>query len=268
MQYRGKTALVTGASSGIGAAFAQDLAKRGMNLILVARSVDKLNALAQELSQRYQVQAVVLPADLGQVGAAEKLLADVEQRGLGVDLLINNAGFATHGAFEQIELQRDRQQVMVNVTALVDLTHAFMPQLIERRGAVINVASTVAFQPVPYMAVYGATKAFVISLTTALAEEYRSRGVRFLALCPGATATGFFEVAGSDTMAFGAMRTSPQVVATALNALERGKTVVIDGFFNMITAVISKRLPFSWAARIAGQITRPQPTATTATQPK
>lgn len=263
--YQGKTALVTGASSGIGEAFARELARRGMHLILVARSADRLNEIAAELRARHGVTVTVLPTDLGAEHAAERLRREVEQRGFHVDMLVNNAGFATHGRFEEVSSARDHQQVMVNVVALVDLTHAFVPAMLKLGGGdVINVASTVAYQPTPYMAVYGASKAFVTSFSAALAEEYRGRGLRVLALCPGATATGFFEVAGTDSIAMGRMRTSEQVVTTALHALERGKSVVIDGVLNTLVAVVAKRLSFAVGARLAAGVTRPQTSAETA----
>jgi short-subunit dehydrogenase len=261
-QYQGKTALVTGASSGIGAAFARELARRGMNLILVARSAGALEALANELSTAHKIRADVLPFDLGQENAAQAVKHAVEQRGLAVDMLVNNAGFATHGRFEELESGRDHQQIMVNVTALVDLSRAFVPQLLARRGSLINVASTVAYQPTPYMAVYGASKAFVTSFSVALAEEYRGRGLRVLALCPGATETGFFEVVGGDSVAMGAKRSSAQVVSTALRALERGKSVVIDGSPATVgLALLAKRLSFGLSARLAAGVTRPKEAA-------
>jgi uncharacterized protein len=258
-QYQGKTALVTGASSGIGEAFARELAARSTNLILIARGADRLQQIAAELRSRNNIQVTVLPFDLGKEDAAVRIHEEVARQNLQVDLLVNNAGFATHDQFDKITLERDHQQVMVNVTALVDLTHAFLPGMLQRgAGGIINVASTVAFQPTPYMAVYGASKAFVVSFSVALAEEYRGRGIHVLALCPGATATNFFDVAGSDSMAFGTKRSSAQVVATGLRALERGKSVVIDGGANTVTAELAKRLPFALSARAAALITKPK----------
>jgi hypothetical protein len=257
LSYQGKTALVTGASSGIGEAFARELAQRGMNLILVARSTDRLQALATELASKHGVHIEVLPFDLGVENVAQSIQQEVVQRGLQIDMLINNAGFGTHGRFEELALERDHQQIMVNVTALVDLTHAFIPQLLARKGAIINIASTVAYQPTPYMAVYGASKAFVVSFSAAIAEEYRTRGLRVLALCPGATETNFFAIAGENSVAMGDKRAPSQVVATGLRALEQGKSVVLDGTQNAILAELSKRLPFWLSARIAGRITRP-----------
>jgi short-subunit dehydrogenase len=173
-------------------------------------------------------------------------------------MLVNNAGFATHGRFEDLPAARDHEQITLNVVALVDLTHAFVPQLLARSGALINVASTVAYQPTPYMAVYGASKAFVTSFSAALAEEYRGRGLRVLALCPGATDTAFFDVVGSDSMAMGRKRSSAQVVSTALCALERGRSVVVDGAANALLANLGKLVPFALAARVAAFITRPK----------
>jgi uncharacterized protein len=183
--YQGKTALITGASSGIGRAFAHALARRGMSVVLVARSEERLRALATELSQRYSVRAEVIPADLSQEDAIRQIQLEVQQRGLVIDLLVNNAGFATNGYFETLSPERDHDQVMVDVTSGVDLTHAFVPALLERSSgaAIINVASTAGFQPLPYMAVYGASKAFVLSFSQALAEEYRMHGLRVLARC-------------------------------------------------------------------------------------
>ncbi len=265
-RYKGKTALVTGASSGIGAAFAHELARRGMNLIVVARSADRLRKLADHLTAQHRVRVEVLPFDLVTDGAAERVRAEVAQRGLTVDLLINNAGFAAHGSFEEISAARDHKMVTLNVTALVDLTHAFVPQLLARGGAVINLASILSYTPTPYMAVYGATKAFVISFSSALAEEYRGRGLRVLALCPGATETAFFDVVGSDSMIIGAKRNAKQVVATALRALERGQSVVIDGVGNAFMANLVRLLPFALAARAIAVVTRPKtaPTPRTA----
>jgi short-subunit dehydrogenase len=255
--YQGKTALITGASSGIGEAFARELAQRGMHLIMVARSTDRLQALATELTSTYAIRAEVLSFDLGIEHVAQRIQQEIVQRGLVIDMLINNAGFGLSGRFEDLAPERDHQQMMVNITALVDLTHAFIPQLLARKGAIINIASTAAYQPLPYMAVYGASKAFVLSFSVALSEEYRNRGLRVLVLCPGATETNFFAGVGENAIAMGAKRVPAQVVATGLRALERGQSVVLDGTQNAILAELSKRLPFWLSARIAGQITRP-----------
>lgn len=256
--YQGKTALITGASSGIGRAFAQALAARQMHLVLVARSQERLQALATQLSNQYHIHVEVIVADLSQEYAAQTLQHEVERRGLEIDLLVNNAGFALNGAFDTLTPASDHQQVMLDVTSVVDLAHAFVPMLLARGGgAIINTASTASFQPVPYMAVYGASKAFVLSFSQALSEEYRGRGLRVLALCPGATETAFFETAG-EAASVGRRRTPEQVVETGLRALERERTVVVDGFANALLAQVPRLLPRRLVARIAGQSVRPQ----------
>jgi len=255
--YQGKTALITGASSGIGRAFAQALAAHKMDVILVARSQERLHTLATQLSDQYHVQAEVIASDLSQEYAALALQQEVERRGLGIDLLVNNAGFALNGSFETLSAESDHQQVMVDVTTVVDLAHAFVPSLLARgNGAIINIASTAAFQPLPYMAVYGASKAFVLSFSQALAEEYRERGLRVLALCPGATETDFFTIAG-EAASVGRRRTPEQVVVTGLHALEQGRSMVIDGFFNELLAQMPRFFPRRFITRTAGQTVRP-----------
>jgi uncharacterized protein len=258
--YQGKTALITGASSGIGAAFARALAARGMGVVLVARSQDKLNALADELVKKYAVRIEVIPADLGQEQSVSFVQQEVARRGLSVDVLVNNAGFATHGYFDEIKAERDHEEVMVNVTAVVDLTHAFLPAMVQRGdGGIINIASTAAFQPMPYMPVYGASKAFVLSFSTALAQEYRQRGIHIVALCPGPTDTPFFEVV-SEEASFGRRRTVDQVIATGLHAFERGQSVVIDGTSNFLLAQSGRFAPRAFAARLAGRLVHPTET--------
>jgi len=257
--YKGKTALVTGASSGIGEAFARELAARGMDLVLVARSEDKLRALAAELARGHGIRADVIASDLGREGAAVRLYHEVEGLGMRVDMLLNNAGFGAYGPFETLSPDRDHAEVMLNVTAVVDLTHAFLPAMAERGdGAVINVGSTAGFQPLPYMAVYGATKAFVLSFSEALWAEYRGRGVRVLALCPGATETPFFGVVGAEEASVGRRRTPQQVVATGLRALERGRGSAIDGAFNYWLAQTPRLTPRGLTALIGKRLMRPR----------
>ncbi len=256
--YKDKTALVTGASMGIGEVFAKELAARGMNLILVARSTDKLNALANELRQKNSVRVEVLAVDLIRNNAANDILAQVENLRMPVDLLVNNAGFGTHGYFHELDPGRDHDEITLNVAALVDLTHAFLPAMVGRRaGGVINVASTAAFQPLPYMAVYGATKAFVLSFSEALWAEYRGLGVRVLALCPGATETPFFAAVGTEDAAVGKKETPEAVVAVGLRAFERGKSHVISGTNNWLLAQTSRFFPRSIVARITKNMMRP-----------
>ena len=251
------TALITGASSGIGEAFARALAARGDDVVLVARSAGRLEALAAELSAKNGVRAHVLPADLADPGAVDALVAELTARDVTVATLINNAGFGTHGEFASLDAARERDEVLVNVLAPVMLARALLPAMIARKsGAIVNVGSTASFQPVPYMAVYGATKAFVLSFSEALAEEVRAHGVRVVALCPGQTDTAFF--AGIDEARVGRARTTQQVVGTALRALERGRVVAVDGFVNYALANANRVAPRRLVARVAAMMQRPK----------
>jgi uncharacterized protein len=258
-EYRGRTALITGASYGVGACFVDALASRGMNVILVARSAEQMTKLAQDAAAKHKVRTEVVVADLSKEGAVDAVKADVERLSLPIDLLINNAGFATHGYFESLPAQRERDEITVNITALVGMTHAFVPGMLKRgSGAVINVASNAAFQPIPYMAVYAATKAFVVSFSRALSIEFAGRGVQVQALCPGPTATKFFEVADAKEAAVGKLRTSEDVVATSLRALERNKVLAVDGLFNRVQGFFAGLVPASMSANIAANVVRPK----------
>ncbi|MDQ0202094.1 SDR family NAD(P)-dependent oxidoreductase [Neobacillus ginsengisoli] len=259
MQLRNKWILITGASSGIGEVFAWELAKRGNHLILVARSENKLADLAKKLKKEHGGQVEVIVNDLSKEGAPVKLYQECQERQLDVDMIINNAGFATHGFFEQVSGERQHEEVMLNVMSIVDITHLFLPGLLKKgSGAVINVSSTAGFQPDPYMAVYGATKAFVLSFTQALWEENRTRGVQFLALCPGATQTNFFNVVGTDDASVGKRDTPERVVKVSLRALERGQSYVVPGFQNYMNAQISRLLSRKQVLRLVGGLLRPR----------
>ena len=256
--YKEKTALITGASSGIGAAFAKALAAAGSHLILVARSEEKLRALANQLSSQHAVRAEVIVADLSRVGAAHAVFEETQQRGLTVDILINNAGFGTYGQFETLDAEREQQEIMLNVNTLVDLTHSFVPAMVARhQGAIINIASIAAFQPGPYAAVYAASKAFVLSFSEALWGEYRTKGVRVLALSPGATSTEFFEVSGSQDAMPTNVETPEQVVQVALRALEQGRPSVVSGRQNALLANASRFFPRDVVVRLAMLATKP-----------
>lgn len=260
--YQGRRALITGASSGIGEAFARLLAARKMNLVLVARSEDKLRALAAELVKQHAVQVEVLSLDLSPEGAARQLHARCRELGLHVDLLINNAGFATHGAFEAVPLARQHEQVMLNVTALVDASHLFLPDMVARGlGGIINVASTASYQPLPYMAIYGATKAFVLSFSEALWAENRERGVRVLALCPVPVETAFFDVVGTRQVAVGAVATAGQVALAGLRGLEQGRASLIAGWRNWLQANLPRFAPRAFTVRLAAGMLKPRDTA-------
>jgi uncharacterized protein len=257
--YAGKTALITGASGGIGEAFARQLAGKGMNLILVARSQDKLAALAADLIKAHRVRADVIVADLTQPGAAQGVYDHARALDLRVDLLINNAGFATHGYFERLTLARQHEEIALNVSALVELTHAVLPDMLARQeGGIINVASTAAFQPIPYMAIYGASKAFVLSFSEALWAENRGRGVTITALCPGATETGFFDVVAAEEASLGRRASPADVAALGLHALERRQPSAIHGLNNYLLSNLSRVVPRSITARIGEGITRPR----------
>lgn len=193
----GNTALITGASSGIGAEFARLHARKGGDLVLVARREEELNALKQELEKAHGITATVIVADLAAPGAAQKVFAATEKAGQEVDILINNAGFGGHGKFHERDLAKDQAMMQVNMNALVDLTHLYMQGMVSRHsGKILQVASTAGMMPGPLQAVYYATKAFVISFSQAIAEELSGTGVTSTALCPGAVDTGF--VAAGD----------------------------------------------------------------------
>jgi uncharacterized protein len=256
--YTEKTALITGASSGIGAAFARALAEQGAHLILVARSEDKLRALATTLTTQHAIRADVLVADLSRPEAGLELFAATQQLSLTVDILINNAGFASYGSFDTLDAEHEQQEIMLNVAAVVDLTHRFLPTMLARHnGSIINLASTAAFQPTPYMAVYGASKAFVLSFSEALWAEYRSKGIRVLALCPGPTSTDFFNVVGTEDAGLGSKETPEKVVQVALQALKQGRPSVISGRRNALMANTVRFAPRGMVARMGEGMMRP-----------
>ena len=255
-----KTTLITGASSGIGEAFARRLAAQGENVLLVARSGDKLASMCNELGRAGGASAQYVALDLTTEGAAAKLFEETGRRGLEVEMLINNAGFGSMGDFTALELERELAMVDLNVKSLVALTHYFLKPMRERkRGTIINVASTAAFQGVPYMATYAATKAFVLSFSEALWDENRAHGIHVMALCPGVTETNFFAAAeqkGKPPMRV--MQTPEQVVDTALKGLKRGKSHIISGWTNYLTAESERLIPRWLVARIAGRAMRPK----------
>jgi short-subunit dehydrogenase len=252
-------ALVTGASSGIGAVFAERLAGRGCDLVLVARSQEKLDSLAATIRASARVEAEALQADLSLPGAGVQLAASLGARDVQIDILVNNAGFGLYAPARNADPKRVSEEVLVNVAAVTDLTQALLPGMLARdRGAVINVASTAAFQPVPYMAVYGATKAYVLSFTEALWAETRQTNVRVSALCPGATDTAFFDVAG-ESASVGNRMSPESVVDAALRALDRRRSFVIPGHANRLLASSSRLASRQTVARLAERTMRANP---------
>ena len=257
--FRGKTALITGASSGIGREFAYALARRGAKLLLVARSRDKLHELTTELRRDYAGDADFLTVDLSTTDAVPTVAHLLKATGTVVDVLINNAGFAAYGRFETIPWTRQRDEVLVNCMAAIELTHLLLPGMQARSdGAVINVASTAAFQPDPYMAIYGATKAFLLSFSEAVWAENRHRGIRVVALCPGATQTGFFDVVGAKEAAVGTPMPVANVVRDALWALDRNRSYRIVGTQNRLLANLQRLLSREMSARLVEKILRPR----------
>ena len=247
-----KVALVTGASAGLGVEFARQLSKRGHRLVLAARRKDRLEELAKELGK-----ARAIAIDLSKKDSAAKLLSDLEANGETVDLLVNNAGFGLIGSFADLDAKRERQMIDLNVGTLTDLCRAVAPQMIARKsGAILNVASTAAFQPGPKMAVYFATKAFVLSLTEALHEELKPHRVKVSCLCPGPTRTEFGDVAGfgGNGMFDKVAMEAPEVVEAGLDGLDRNKAVVVPGLVNKLTANSGRFAPRSIVRKIAGAI--------------
>ncbi|MEP6570205.1 MAG: SDR family oxidoreductase [Acidobacteriota bacterium] len=253
------TTLITGASSGIGEVFARKLAARGRNVLLVARSEEKLATLCNELGRSNSIRAQYVALDLSEPESPALLFDEAEKRGLSVDMLINNAGFGSMGEFGRLDLARELNMIDLNVKSLVELTYRFLPPMIERKqGAIINVASTAAFQPVPFMATYAATKAFVLSFSEALWEENRAYGIKVLALCPGVTNTNFFEAARGHKPPARASQTPEEVVDTALRGLDRGQSEVISGWANFLVTQSERLLPRSFVIRLAGRMMRSQ----------
>ncbi|MEP6818284.1 MAG: SDR family oxidoreductase [bacterium] len=253
------TTLITGASSGIGEVFARKLAARGRNVLLVARSEDRLTTLCNELGRSNSIRAQYVALDLSKPESPARLFEEAEKRGLTVDMLINNAGFGSLGEFAKLDLARELNMIDLNVKSLVELTHRFLQPMIERKqGAIINVASTAAFQSVPFFATYAATKAFVLSFSEALWEENRGYGIKVLALCPGVTDTNFFEAARGHKPPARTSQTPEEVVETALRGLAQGKGHVISGWANFLMTQGERLVPRSLVTRLAGRMMRSQ----------
>jgi short-subunit dehydrogenase len=240
----GATALVTGASSGIGEALARQLAERGYRVALVARSEDKLRALADELGGGTEV----FVCDLSDEDARDRLARDIEERGLRVEVLVNNAGFGVYKDFAASDREREIQQARLHVEAVVDLTHRFLPAMLERgRGTIINTSSTSAFQPIPGNAGYAAAKTYVLTLSEALHEETRRSGVTVTALCPGPVHTGFQDASDAHdfakTLPKPLWRDPATVAKAAIEGAERGKRMVVPGAPNRIAGAMARFSP-------------------------
>ncbi|WP_181782119.1 SDR family NAD(P)-dependent oxidoreductase [Pseudonocardia pini] len=255
MDHSSQTVLVTGASSGIGTAFARELARRGSELVLVARRAERLEALAAELTD---VKVHVIPMDLSRPEAPAELLAEVERRGIRVTALVNNAGFGDHGPVHEQDPERLQEMIGLNVGALVGLSRAFLPTLREGSGYLVNLASLAAYQPIPDLAVYAATKAFVLSFTEALWYEAKGTDLRVMCLSPGLTSTEFLDVAGEGAAGgTTTMQTPEQVVATALRALDRRTTPpsVVSGGLNRVSSNLTRFFPRRAALEVVARVT-------------
>jgi short-subunit dehydrogenase len=258
VDYHHQTIIVTGASSGLGAEFARQLARRGANLVLVARRADRLQSLAAELTRAHSVTVTVVARDLGRPDAGRTLRAELESRGIYATGLVNNAGFGTHNAFPDEDPERLQDMIALNVGALVDLSRTYFEPLTSAdTGVLINVASLLGFQPTPYLSTYGATKAFVLTFTESLWEEARGTGLRVLAVNPGAMETEFFDAAGSQSADYGTKRATPQdVVRIALRTLDRRSappSVITNG---RPLALATKFLPRRQVVHLMGAIQR------------
>ena len=255
-------ALITGASGGIGLEIAKLFAAGGNNVVLVARTREKLDRLARELESQYPIQATVIGADLAQSSAPDEIYRITQQAGIDIEFLVNNAGFGIRQSFGKTDLKNILEMIQVNMAALTHLTKLFLPAMVARgRGKILNVASTAAFQPGPWMAVYYATKAYVLSLSEALHYELRGTGVSLTVLCPGPTPTGFQKRAGSDdaTMMKSKMMTkmdAKHVAEKGYAGLLKNKRVIVPGFVNQLLAAGSNIGPRSLATKIAGSLNR------------
>ena len=257
--WRGKWAVITGASAGIGKAFAEELAAGGTHLVLTARRGDRLEEIARKLAAQHQIRAEVCVADLKEAGAPGKIFDFTKSKGIEVELLINNAGFGSYGEFVEDELQRLLEMVQVNCSAVVHLTRLYLPGMIARkRGDVLIVASTASFQGVPYISTYAATKAFDLIFAEGLAEEVKPLGLRVCALCPGSTTSEFHEVANQTQFAAKQKQESAEKVAhTGLEALAAGKSYVISGLGNYLGANMQRVVPRRLVTRIVAGMFRP-----------
>lgn len=252
-------ALVTGASAGLGVEFARQLAARGHDVVVTARRRDRLEALAAELRAKHGVEVLVVDCDLGATTGPARVLAALDEKNIVPTVLVNNAGFGVQGLAVEKPVARQLEMLDLNVRALTELSLSLGAKMVARgSGAIVNVGSTGAFQPAPHVAAYAATKAYVLSFTQALAWELAPRGVKVLALCPGATKTEFFEAGKVNIELVGAMYMSAErCVRIGLAALDRGRRVIVTGWLNAIGAWLARVLPQSIVVPVAARFMRP-----------
>jgi short-subunit dehydrogenase len=258
----GQTALITGASSGIGEALAERFARAGFNLVLVARSADKLRTVAQALSAAHGVKVLAAPADLSRPDAAQKLGTAMRRARRSIDVLVNNAGVLEHGSFAGMPARRHRELIELNVTGLTEMLAQFIPGMVARgRGRVLNVASIAAFQPVPTLATYAATKAYVLSLTESLSEELDGTGVTVTALCPGITATPMLSRARKASRELGklpriAVSDVVEVADEGFEACMNGEVIRVPGVLNLAATLVGRATPKWLLRRVSGAVAR------------
>lgn len=252
-----KTALITGASSGIGESFAYIFAKNAFNTVLVARSEDKLNEIASKIKHEYNINAKVVSADLSKPNSPKELYDRMKAENIDIDFLINNAGFGDKGMFYDTNWEKENTMINLNINSLTHMTKLFVKDMIKRgSGRILNVASTGAFQPCPHMSVYCATKSYVLSFSQGINNELRKKGITVTALCPGATRTGFAKTAGNaDSKLFQGNIPSPEQVASyGYKALMKGKSVATHGFKNQFLAFITRFMPRNFVTNISGNM--------------
>lgn len=249
-----KTALITGASSGIGLELAKIHAKNGDSLILVARSEDKLIQLAEELKKKYKIETEVIAKDLSKIGSAKELYDEIKGKGLNIEYLINNAGFGDYGEFINTDWEKENQMIQLNITALTQLTKLFLPEMVARKsGKVMNVASIASFLPGPLMAIYYASKAFVLHFSEAVNNEVKEHNVSVTALCPGPTMSGFQDAANLGESKFfqgNKFPSSKEVAEYGYQAMQKGKVVAIHGIMNKLTVFLLRFVPRSWVVNL------------------
>jgi len=257
--FANKTVFITGASSGIGEAFAKLLAAEQATLILTARSESKLRTFARELEKEHHIKAHVFPGDLSLPETPQKLFVEIKKANFDVDVVINNAGFGKWGKFESYDYRIYQEMCQLNINSVVALTHLFLPAMLGRGdGGFINVASTAGFQPLPFFATYGATKSFVINFTEALWAEYKDRGVMFTCLCPGGTESNFHQVSQIDPRKLVGLESSEKVAGLGLKAFLKGQPTVISGLKNYLLANSTRIGSRKLVANVTAAMFRPR----------